>query len=360
VLSECFCRSKGYFFKLFVALTLFLAANESFAQLIMSNAPRKMSLSYTRTTGANMRTQEEDTLTISLPFWDDFSTSKTEPDTLKWLKKSGVFVNNTLAFRPPTKNVATFDGLDTLGKAYNSLPATLRGTRDILTSHFFDLSALKPDSMLYLSFFWQMQGRGEIPDSEDYIRLECKDSLGKWQRVWQKNGNAEVKKDTFQHEIIFLQNPAFFHSKFQFRFVNYGRLSGAFDAWHLDYIYLNSQRKPDDIFRKDMACSEYPEFITKVYSSMPYKHFLSDTTFFRRDTVRANFNNLFDVFNTLAYKTELFDSETGTPYGVIMDTAGIIKANQWNYSLPAAPFYKNFPTDREKLRVTCRYSVNTN
>jgi hypothetical protein len=93
---------------------------------------------------------------------------------------------------------------------------------------------------------------------------------------------------------------------------------------------------------------------------MPYKHFLSDTTFFKRDTVRTNINNLFNVFNTLAYKTELFDSETGTRYGVIMDTAGIIKANQWNYSLPAAPYFKNFPTDREKLRVTCRYSVNTN
>jgi hypothetical protein len=346
--------------KKFIFLLLLPVCFNAFSQLQMTNVPRNL-FSEQKTTKKNARiSEEQDTLTLKLPFWEDFSTSKSTPDTMKWLKKSGVFVNNSLAINPPSKNVATFDGIDTVGRPYVNVPPTLTGIRDVLTSHFFDISQMKTDSALRISFFWQMQGRGERPDREDYLRLECRDSLGNWQRVWQQNGNAQVKTDTFFHEIIHLQNPSFFHKKFQFRFVNFGRLSGAFDTWHLDYIYLNSQRKPDDLFRLDMACSEYPEFITNLYSSMPYKHFLSDTTFFKRDTVRANMNNLFNVFNTLSYKTELFDSDTKERYGIIMDTSGIIRAYEWRYSLPAAPFFKNFPKDREKLRVTCRYSVNTN
>ena len=77
---------------------------------------------------------------LSLPFIDDFSYDRPYPDTNLWQGES-VFVNRKYGVNPITIGVATFDGLDKFGRAYDM---TLTGTdsehADTLTSHKIDLS----------------------------------------------------------------------------------------------------------------------------------------------------------------------------------------------------------------------------
>src|SRR5258708_32079030 len=55
---------------------------------------------------------------LNLPFWDDFSYADTLQENL-WQFGKSVLVNNGVGIRPPSKNVVTFDGADSLGKPYN-------------------------------------------------------------------------------------------------------------------------------------------------------------------------------------------------------------------------------------------------
>ena len=53
---------------------------------------------------------------IVLPFWDDFSASRSGyADSTKWQYGNSVWVNSAMGINPPSLNVATLDGLDSLG-----------------------------------------------------------------------------------------------------------------------------------------------------------------------------------------------------------------------------------------------------
>ena len=58
------------------------------------------------------------TFALSLPFLDDFSYNSYFPDNLLW-EDSAVFVNRSYPINPVTIGVATFDGLDANGLAYD-------------------------------------------------------------------------------------------------------------------------------------------------------------------------------------------------------------------------------------------------
>src|ERR1035438_4122710 len=93
---------------------------------------------------------------LTLPFFDDFSTSYIYPDSTKWIGRS-VYINDDFPIDPPTIGVATFDGLDSVGKPY--LNATYDYPADTLTSQLINLSAaLASDSTIYLSFYYQAAG----------------------------------------------------------------------------------------------------------------------------------------------------------------------------------------------------------
>ncbi|MEO1653590.1 MAG: T9SS type A sorting domain-containing protein, partial [Bacteroidota bacterium] len=61
---------------------------------------------------------------------------------------------------------------------------------------------------------------------------------------------------------------------FQFRFRSVGRLSGLYDAWHVDYVFMNRDINPNSFFTEEIACSQNPEYFLSNYSAMPLNQYL--------------------------------------------------------------------------------------
>ncbi|MDH5603266.1 MAG: hypothetical protein OEY51_04990, partial [Cyclobacteriaceae bacterium] len=124
---------------------------------------------------------------LSLPFWDDFSTSRIFPNPEKWINSEDVFVGDGMSVNPPSIFTATFDGTDAAGKPY-SLDTSSDGPTDRLTSQPIDLSLYGPSDKIYMSFFYQAKGEGEIPNKNDSLRLEFKQKNGLWKTAWSITG----------------------------------------------------------------------------------------------------------------------------------------------------------------------------
>lgn len=243
---------------------------------------------------------------ILLPFFDDFSTAtSTHPDPQLWRSGSGVYINNTLTTRQPSINVATFDGLDATGVPYNFRNEQAQGDSDTLVSQPIGLGGLKPADSLYISYYWQAKGLGELPDRADTLRLEFLSNQGTWVAVWKQAGGDF--DSLFRQTFIPIVDPAYLHDSFQFRFRSYGRLSGAFDTWHLDYIYLNKGRSLNDRFIKDIAVRKPLTPLLKRYTAMPFKHYFANPAAATADSVRTDIVNLFNNFNFTSYTFTIFD-----------------------------------------------------
>lgn len=120
----------------------------------------------------------EEYIPISLPFFDDFSSEKIYPDTLRWLDNEA-FINNSFQYFPANKGVATLDAIDATGSIYSNA-SSLPFIGDRLTSRPIRLDSIftpipeaisKKDS-IYFSFYYQPQGRGDAPESHDSLILE--------------------------------------------------------------------------------------------------------------------------------------------------------------------------------------------
>jgi len=115
---------------------------------------------------------------IQLPFFDDFSKSNIYPDALKWEDRN-VLVNRDFAVFPPNTGVATFDVLDPAGAVYADA-VSVPFVADYLTSRSIRLDSLfnpTPVSLsladsVYLSFYYQPQGRADKPELSDSLVLQ--------------------------------------------------------------------------------------------------------------------------------------------------------------------------------------------
>jgi hypothetical protein len=261
-----------------------------------------------------------DTVRLKLPFFDDFSTSlRGVADTAKWLCGSGVYVNNSLPIKHLSVGVASFDGLNSQGTPYNFATPTATGGTDTLTSRPIDLTEVNLNNVL-LSFYLQPAGNGERPDKGDFFSIEFKDDKNRW--VSAVTYEAEDQWIDFKYQVIRLDivgggNYNFFHKNFQFRFFAQGRLSGMYDNWNIDYIYLGKDRNPAENFF-DMAIAKQPAYFLREYTAMPLTHF--NTKHNRFDTLKASMNNLADKINALTYKVIIKDGITKDTFGTAMDT----------------------------------------
>lgn len=208
----------------------------------------------------------------SLPFIDDFSYESHIPDQNLWEDKLA-FVNNTLAINPPTRGVATLDGLNEFGRPYNAIDFGHRGYGDSLTSCPINLATNSIADSLYLSFQVQPQGNGFAPEFGDSLYLYFKDGSNVWQRMWAKEGSGTYP---FLNINLPILDQSFFHATFQFRFVNITSLNLNDDLWHIDYVKLDANRMAGDTVLNDVAFTEYPSSLLANYSSMPYRHFLAN------------------------------------------------------------------------------------
>jgi len=248
---------------------------------------------------------------LSLPFFDDFSTSINRQDLSKWQQGGGVFINNTFTYNHPTLNIATFDGLNANGIPYDFVNSLSKGATDTLTSLSIDLSGETVADSLYLSFFYRGEGLGAKPYLRDSLRLQFLTDGNIWKTVW--IDSAVTVSDKFVQVLIPIRAKFYLHSGFQFSFQSYGSQSGQFDVWHLDYVYLdeiknnipiNKQRNRSirdsltkevtAIYTRDYATRNPTTNILKNYNAMPMRQFLVKPEKELADSVKSDINNLFN------------------------------------------------------------------
>ena len=219
---------------------------------------------------------------IVLPFWDDFSASRSGyADSTKWQYGNSVWVNSGMGINPPSLNVVTFDGLDSLGKPYNVNDILAKGFADKLISApvRMALPSASERAAISMTFFYQYHGNGEPPDMGDIIRLLFKNDAGAWEVVWSKENDGTLEKDKFVRVTIPITANKFFHDSFQFQFQNFARLSGPYDTWHMDYIYIGNgkpQTAPVTPLFPDRTITTPFTSLFPTYRAMPIKHFFSD------------------------------------------------------------------------------------
>lgn len=234
---------------------------------------------------------------LSLPFWDDFSGVNTKlthaPDTSHWVNSTSVYITSGDGLYAPSVNVGVFNGLDSLGSPYSPNEPTTNGFNDKLISRKIKMSEVPVNerSTVYLSFFFEWKGNGEGPDANDFLRVEFLNDQGSW--VTQENiyGDGNFYDSVFYMKFFPVTGPQFYHDDFQFRLRGYGRLSGPYDSWMVDYFYLNKGRDGSNTLFPDRAAASQISPLMGKYSGVPYKHFLVDR---KLDSVR------FDVINLRA------------------------------------------------------------
>jgi len=240
----------------------------------------------------------------TIPFWDDFSGGL---DTLKW-DFSGTSYTETIGINAPSIGMILFDGVDINGSPY-SLLRTEQGDADKITSKPFDLSGITPErsNTLYLSFFWQLGGRGELPDENDELILEFLTKEGTWSREWSQTGGVLLDRDSFQEEVIEV-SPSFQHSNFQFRFYTKGRLSGPFDSWLIDYVFLNTGRTSTDLNFRDRSLTRRNNLRLGDFGAYPRALLTTDAELW--STVSNEFLNLENRFRAMEFSVSITDTST--------------------------------------------------
>ena len=231
----------------------------------------------------NATARTKQTPPLSLPFFDDFSKpyNLIFADTNRWENSNSVWINDGMAIQPPTINVATFDGLNATGMPYNANEVLLTGYADTLMSRPVDLGEstvpLAKRGTVYLSFFYQWQGNVEGPDERDFLELSFKSAEENgWETVMTIYPKSDPDPTVFYDTIIQVSGEQFFHDKFQFMLRTFGRLSGPFDTWHVDYVYLNKGRNINDLSFPDRALSTQLGPLFGKYRAIPRNHLFSN------------------------------------------------------------------------------------
>lgn len=279
-----------------------LLAQEQLAPLRMGNRLRGKSADSVRT----------------LPFFDDFSKVSAAAEDTPWLLQ-GALINQGYDLFPPTLGMVTLDAYDAEGRLY---PATVGDLYygDTLTSPWVRLDsifdpysrALSAGDSIYLSFYYLPGGGsgnmweriGDCPDPQDSLLLEFyHPERDCWQQVWGRGG---VSVDTFlaqtgcawQYVQVPITDSAYLRPNFRFRFRNYCSLDnmskpgllGNADQWNIDYVWLETNRRADDRYTRDVAFVTPAGSLLRRYQAMPARQFQpSDMA----DSLSITITNLF-------------------------------------------------------------------
>ena len=251
--------------------------------------------------GTSMPTSTRQTQVQTLPFFDDFSSSRNYPDSTKWIDRN-VYVNPGFPLNPVTRNAATFDVLDETGNVYdyaisNPFISEYLTSTTIRLDSVFDPTPkiLTPADSLYFSFFYQPQGNGNPPEAQDSLVLQfgiLNELDTVWNHVWSVPGQTLAQflqqndSSYFKQVMIPITDLKYFTSNFFFRFYNYASIAnqsqpssrGNEDNWNIDVVYLDYNRSIDDhSYPKISFTGTAPSFL-KRYQSMPYKHYRANPT----------------------------------------------------------------------------------
>lgn len=249
---------------------------------------------------------------LKLPFFDDFSQSNIV-STILWEDIGGTTITNDYSRKAPNFNALVFDGRDRLGRIYNSSNIYAIGKTDSLISRPIDLSTYNLKDSLVLSFFCQNGGFGDRSDGHqnDSIWLSFLDRDNRWVVVWSRKDNKTVPKIIFntftnQYDTVYyyandtvftpyfipILNENFLHENFRFKFNTVGRMSGDYDIWLLDYVYLASNRSIRDTSFEDRSFSYLNSNIFKDYSIVPSSQFFTSKGLDLNNQLKLGYSNL--------------------------------------------------------------------
>lgn len=315
---------------------------------------------------------------LQLPFWDDFSNPILGADKVPnldsklWASANTVTLNNGLCINPPSKNVVTFDGRNENGKPYSLNDVLAKGWADSLVSQPIRLDLVEPDmrNSTYLSFFYQVGGLSEKPDKEDHLCVFFKNKDKSWEIVERIVNDLTLSSDTFYQILIPINYDRFFHENFQFKIQNWARLSGPYDNWHVDYIFLNKGRSADDTSFPDRTVSSQIGSIFKDYYSIPARHFLKDasdnlqepilTLYNLRKNNPQPFNYTTTAILTQKVSGQLLTKEVTLEKPLITDQGRILTGLQFlNVNLKTAPLASEFDVNADSIGIEIKYFMAT-
>jgi len=215
-----------------------------------------------------------------------FFTHVVDPAKL-WMDEH-IYRNFGYAIDPFSLGVVTFDGLDEFGHPY-ALGTTTSGYGDYLTSKVIDMTSASISDSVYLSFVYQPEGNGDVPEETDSLIIEFFNSaIGQWDWVWSTKGSASHE---FKMVHIKVENAAYFTDGFKFRFKNYGGLSGNLDNFHLDYVNLRQFSGYQDTIIRDYAFVYPIHTLLKDYTSVPWDHYQASSIGRMSDSVKIVVRN---------------------------------------------------------------------
>ena len=250
--------------------------------------------------------------TTSLPFWDDFSINNNNNNN-KWSKYDNKSIRNYGNNNAPSINVIEFDGLDSYGTPYNHTNGY--GESDVLISSPINIENYINNNTIYMSFFWNFNINGELPDYQDSLKLEFLNSNQIWEMVWFKVGGIEnFKGNNFQYEIINVEDK-FLHDNFKFKFSNIGNSEGPFDSWVIDYIYINNDRSIFDSTFIDRTLTNLNSKIFSEYVSIPIDHFENSIEIL--DSMEISIKNLDSNIQPINYFFKAFSNDTDESIDII-------------------------------------------
>ena len=273
---------------------------------------------------------------IELPFVDDFSDVSLYPNPRKWTDKA-VFINPDFAIRPPSINVATFDALDAKGNAYKN------GAHyaDTLTSVPINLSGLtNSDTNVYMSFWIEPKGFGELPNKPDSLVLEARHSATQTESynvIWM-GARTDYPTDTFTQIIVRIDS-TYFHDDMQFRFKNVYGNYGNLDHWNLDYIRLNKENYNQIKYYDDIALSSTTGSgsLLTPYTSMPYDHFSVSPTTYIKTTQKIVASNNSSAPKPMQYSRTIKDPTGTTIDSIGTATGAIVNIGEFAFNTPNTP-----------------------
>jgi hypothetical protein len=309
----------------------------------------------------------QDTTPVQIPFYDDFSSTSIWPSPERWIDRYG-YVNSDYPVYPVNLGVVTLDAINDSGNMYPvAVPGPQAFIADHLTSRYIRLDsvftpvprALQPSDSVYLSFYYQPQGRGLAPQASDslilrfllkpaYDSITPTDSIIKvpetWRRVWATTGSS---LDTFyirnhvyfKRVLIPITDTSFFRKNFCFQFFNYVTLASPgqpswqsnTEEWNIDELYLDQGRTMHDTLRKEIRFLERAPSMLKKYVSMPYTQYCNNPT-----------DEISDSLSVLITNRDTLDHNSTYNYTVTQSGGSFIKTYSTVFNLTS--YYKySFP-----------------
>lgn len=291
---------------------------------------------------------------LQLPFIDDFSTSVLIPAVSKWTTRN-THINNSFPVRPPSYNVATFDALDRFGNPYIKLGKYA----DTLTSAIINLSKLTAqDTGVYITFYIQPKGLGDMPNNGDSLLLEFRTSATQpnlFRPVW-TGARSNFSSERFT-QIAVKVDSNFFHDDFQFRFKNITGKYGNLNHWHLDYVRLDKSGLKATMNYYDIAVSNAEPSLITPYTAMPYDHFMVNPTGFSRSSQKITLSNNDTVAKPVRYGRNVYDPNGNLIDSISHPTGNVVNGDTTLTIFEAFDLTGALPAD--SIQFSALYSAST-